>query len=448
MDKKSEQNIHRELDIKLCQLTIRKLLTKNTYNIKAVSSNKKYTGRKRIEKNKIINGINKEKTNNIFQKCRKLDISSLLSNNKKLHFSLKRIPAEIELTIKSKFDVNSTNGSHLWSDVCDYLKKHSTIVLNEKYMKRRIQAFLINRFPGITILLYMKNDPLFSNIISIPITILPKPFSSTEIEDMLSLFGSKQLNEIYVFCGLCNQNFCNAKTHLKELLIIECSEDPFGSMIFKNTFRCLICDCSSKCDMSIYEHIFLQHIIFKETYCSKCNLFTSLYQKIMDERKDAYNVKRREKETNESSKIICEYCKIFLLTEKELLEKLVRYTNDCNVYKCGICNRIRKEKSIIENHVLQHLKSDYIFCSECHYARYDYSLVKSIILDKRDNNFEMKSDVSCLKESTTMAESDDDLNQSKQVHEVLQNVIHSTSVHQIETDEEDNIEEATDQDEE
>ncbi|XP_067123543.1 uncharacterized protein [Centruroides vittatus] len=203
----------------------------------------------------------------------------------------------------------------------------------------------LNQFPGISIFQIITDEFLSEKRSDLELVIvLPKPFSSHEIENQLDAVASRQEDEematfVWNLCLHRNTNHHSSHSKLK-------------SIINKEMF-CPRCQYKKE---SFLDNVSTYRV--KKSSAYKRHLFRPLFK----ERSKTFS---------------CVLCRSYLSNGKILIKRLLskkileeRY----KIYKCEVCNcatyRSKREAS---KHVIEHIASGSVLCSECYSSMFTKS---------------------------------------------------------------------------
>ncbi|XP_023236719.1 uncharacterized protein LOC111635848 isoform X2 [Centruroides sculpturatus] len=203
----------------------------------------------------------------------------------------------------------------------------------------------LNQFPGISIFQIITDEFLSEKRSDLELVIvLPKPFSSHEIEYQLDAVASRQEDkEVATFVwNLCLQRNTNHHSRHSKL----------KSIINKEMF-CPRCQYKKE---SFLDNVSTYRV--KKSSAYKRHLFRPLFK----ERSKTFS---------------CVLCRSYLSNGKMLIKRLLskkileeRY----KIYKCEVCNcatyRSKREAS---KHVIEHIASGSVLCSECYSSMFTNS---------------------------------------------------------------------------
>ncbi|XP_067141650.1 oocyte zinc finger protein XlCOF6-like [Centruroides vittatus] len=232
-----------------------------------------------------------------------------------------------------------------------------------------IETIMIYQSPGISILRYKTSNGFFKN----PAIVLPKPFSSSEMEEIKTKFNLNEVSAIPVHCGCCDRIFSDGESKFDE------------EMKEKTTFKCKICKEIFE-EVSLYKkHFVLIHILDKDLFCFECTRgITS------DEEEEDYDMTKRSSVDMTAFKgVNCQLCKKYLCPEDNLRRKLLNITlsnKSAYLKRCQFCENIGQHQPTAECQMMNFLTTTYVFCSECHSKDYDELYIKAVSTKKEPMN--------------------------------------------------------------
>ncbi|XP_023217896.1 uncharacterized protein LOC111620227 isoform X2 [Centruroides sculpturatus] len=242
-----------------------------------------------------------------------------------------------------------------------------------------IETIMIYQSPGISILRYKTSNGFFKN----PAIVLPKPFSSAELEEIKTKFNLNEISVIPVHCGCCDRIFSDAETKFDEEMY---------SLSKEITFKCKICNEIFD-EVSLYKkHFILIHLLDKDLFCFQCTRAITSDEE--DEKKSDYDkedlyMKRSSVDMTAFKGVNCQLCKKYLCPEDNLRRKLLNITlsnKSAYLKRCQFCENIGQHQPTAECQMMNFLTTTYVFCSECHSKDYDELYIKSVSIKKEPMN--------------------------------------------------------------